>query len=304
MDDLRWILAIAGTVVVVAIYLSGRFEREEWKRDRETVSDQPRAVMSEKTKPQIKAQVSGAKNPTPEVQQTTHISNKGEEDEAQGIVEPKASSGVNKSEEPKNEWEGVVNTAREPLIEDEIVDVEMPAEFSEYGEERRSKSRLNLKPEIEEPVQQELTLDVEPLVLVLTILAKDEDQFNGGDIKKALEAEDVKHGDMEIFHFHIENKKDAVFSVASMVEPGIFNLASINEYETPGLSLFCQLPGSVESSEAFDLLLKKARSIADNLGGLLCDDNRNLLTEQATGHYRDRITAFNHEVALARKKQE
>jgi len=75
------------------------------------------------------------------------------------------------------------------------------------------------------------------------------------------------------------------------------------DYETPGLSLFCQLPGPVSSSEAFDVLLKKARSIADSLGGQLCDDKRNLLTEQATGHYRDRISAFDHEVALARKKQ-
>lgn len=50
--------------------------------------------------------------------------------------------------------------------------------------------------------------------------------------------------------------------------------------------------------------LKKTRGIADKLNGQLCDDKRNQLIEQAIGHYRDRITAFDHEMVLARKKQE
>ncbi|MCK4587218.1 MAG: cell division protein ZipA [Gammaproteobacteria bacterium] len=304
MDDLRWILAIAGAVVVVAIYFSSRFERDEWKRDREMVSGQSRAIMSEKNTPQIKAQINDVESPASEVQQTTYISNEAEKNEAQDVKEPEASSGVNKSEEPKSEWEDVVTSARDPLIEDEIVDVEIPAEFSEYGEERRSKSRLKLKPEIENPVQQELVLDVEPLVLVLTVLAKDENLFSGGNIKNALEAERVKHGDMDIFHFHMTGKKDSVFSVASIVEPGVFDLPTIDDYETPGLSLFCQFPNPMAGAGAFDVLLKKARSIADKLNGQLCDDKRNQLTEQAIGHYRDRITAFDHEMVLARKKQE
>ena len=304
MDDLRWILAIAGAVVVVAIYFSSRFERDEWKRDREMVSGQSRAIMSEKNTPQIKAQINDVESPASEVQQTTYISNEAEKNEAQDVKEPEASSGVNESEEPKSEWEDVVTSARDPLIEDEIVDVEIPAEFSEYGEERRSKSRLKLKPEIENPVQQELVLDVEPLVLVLTVLAKDENLFSGGNIKNALEAERVKHGDMDIFHFHMTGKKDSVFSVASIVEPGVFDLPTIDDYETPGLSLFCQFPNPMAGAGAFDVLLKKARSIADKLNGQLCDDKRNQLTEQAIGHYRDRITAFDHEMVLARKKQE
>ena len=53
MDDLRWILAIIGAVVVVATYLSGRFEREEWRRDREQSFEQPQPVNSERIEPQI-----------------------------------------------------------------------------------------------------------------------------------------------------------------------------------------------------------------------------------------------------------
>ncbi len=190
------------------------------------------------------------------------------------------------------------------MIEDEIVVVEIPTDLSDLGHERRSQSRSKSKPETKKPFQQELVLDVEPLVLVLTVLAKNENPFNGSAIKEVLEAEDVKHGDMEIFHFHIGNEKYAVFSVASVVEPGAFDLETIDKYETPGLSLFCQLPGPEKSTDAFNILLDKARNIAEKLDGQLCDDKRNLLTEQAIGHYHDRITAFDHEMVLASKKQE
>ena len=45
MDDLRWILLLVGAVVLVAIYFSGRFESEDWARERK----QPRAGQSDKT---------------------------------------------------------------------------------------------------------------------------------------------------------------------------------------------------------------------------------------------------------------
>jgi len=162
VDDLRWILAITGAVVVVAIYLSGRFEREEWQRDRETVSSQPLAATIKKLTPQFKAQVNDTKKPELKAQQTADVVLETNVNEAQVDIEQEISSEVEKTEASKGEWEGVTESTREPLIEDEIVDVEIPAEFSEYGEERRSKSRLKLKPEIEDPVQQELVLDVEP----------------------------------------------------------------------------------------------------------------------------------------------
>jgi cell division protein ZipA len=299
VDDLRWILAIVGAVVVVATYLSGRFEREEWRRDREQGLEQSQPVYSERIEPQIED--------SPKVQKVS-VGLNSEDDVNKALSasepEPTFTDREDKTKSSENEWEGAVDSAKEPLIEDEIVSVEIPAEFSQYAEERRSKSRPKTKPKVEKPFQQELGLDVESIVLVLTVLAKDENQFSGSEIKKALEDEGINHGDMDIFHYHVGDKPDAVFSVASVVEPGTFDLVAIDKYETPGLSLFCQLPNPMAGAGAFDVLLKKARSVADKLDGQLCDDKRNLLTEQATGHYRDRIMAFDREVVLARKKQE
>lgn len=309
MDDLRWILAAIGAVVVVATYLSSLFEKEEWKRDRESLSEQSSPAIPLKTTPQIKTQDISSDSkppipPRPVRKVSVGLNNESDVEKALGVTEQEPPFTEEKTNSTENDWEDAVASTKEPLIEDEIVSVEIPAEFSEYAEERRSKSRPKSKPEVEKPFQQELGLDVEPLVLVLTVLAKDENLFNGGDIKNAVEAERLKHGDMDIFHFHMTGKKDSVFSVASLVEPGVFDLSTIDDYETPGLSLFCQFPNPMAGAGAFDILLKKARSIADKLNGQLCDDKRNLLTEQATGHYRDRIVAFDREVALATKKRE
>jgi cell division protein ZipA len=126
--------------------------------------------------------------------------------------------------------------------------------------------------------------------------------LNGERLQTALEAEGLRHGDMNIFHFHQAGEKDAVFSVANVVEPGVFDLATMAELETPGITLFCQLPGPLEGADAFDIMLDKARSLATSLDGHVCDDRRNALTTQAVSHYHDRIETFSRELALARKK--
>jgi cell division protein ZipA len=142
------------------------------------------------------------------------------------------------------------------------------------------------------------------------VLAEDQQLFTGADIEEALAAEGLRYGDMRIFHFFAaENNeprvgnREAVFSLANLVEPGYFELENMAELETPGLSLFCQLPGPLPGNEALECMLDKARGLAVRLDGRMCDDKRNVFTAQARTHYQDRIAAFERELVLARKKQ-
>jgi cell division protein ZipA len=159
--------------------------------------------------------------------------------------------------------------------------------------------------EIETPKTQKApapAADIKPLVLVLTIMAPADRPLNGERLQAALEAEGLRHGDMNIFHFRRAEHEDAVFSVANAVEPGIFDPATMAEVETPGVTLFCQLPGPLANDAAFDLMLDKARALAARLDAHVCDDRRNALTTQTISHYHDRIETFSRELALARKK--
>ena len=368
MDDLRWILVVLGLVLIAAIFFSGRFEREEWKRDRDRSSrfpkpakkseDAPRPVSNMREEPRITIEEDEVKtintiekksphlsksvekgitqkkeNPWPveEIKKTEinepkitakpaatqSVGIRSEEDvkHALGISgqevggEPEAKKAEKQAEKinqeemeqtVKEDWKGVVNSARDPLIEDEIEDVKIPEEKINITKKSDEDVDLELK---NEPVQQDLLLEIEPLVLVLTVMAKDDTILDGSSIKRVLEGSGLQCGEDGIFHFHMTGKKNAVFSVVSTIEPGIFDMATINEYETPGLSFFCQLPGHLTKKDMLRIMQMKALNIAEKLGGKLCDDRRNLLTEQALSHYNDRIIEFDREMVLAKKKQ-
>ncbi|MFO8024058.1 cell division protein ZipA [Thiohalophilus sp.] len=133
----------------------------------------------------------------------------------------------------------------------------------------------------------------ESLVTVLNVMAKAGRQFAGMDILDALYANDLRHGEMMIFHrYPDEGGVRPVFSLANTVEPGAFDLSSIEQLQTPGLSLFMQLPAPIDSREAFDLMLKTGRNLAEQLDGDLCDERRNVLTLQTIGHLKEQIEAF------------
>lgn len=203
-------------------------------------------------------------------------------------------------------------------IEDEITGVEIPADLAIAEAALHSESQQDSTKE-SSSAKIDLPPNVEPLVLVLTIMSEDE-PFAGPAVHEALEAEGLRHGDMRIFHcFTPDETPDAaldkvknneknnktdypIFSVASLVEPGYFELDKIDEMEMPGLTLFCQLPGPLSGEEAFNVMLDKARGIAVRLHGQLCDDKRNRFTTQAKTHYQDRISTFVRELAVARKK--
>ncbi len=131
------------------------------------------------------------------------------------------------------------------------------------------------------------------LVMVLAIMAGPGKRFSGMDILDTLLANGFMHGDMSIFHyFHDPADKQPVFSLASAVEPGIFDMNTIEALRTPGLSLFMQLPGALDARTAFESMLEKGRSIATGLQGELCDDTRSVLTVQTIGHLKEEIEAW------------
>ncbi len=184
-------------------------------------------------------------------------------------------------------------------IEDEIVTIEMPMDLVEA--ELKVKQE-QYDPMINEPIQGPFPLGIDPLVLIVTVVAEEGQNFTGLEIQEALSQEGLEFGDMKIFHYHVDGHKEAVFSVANVIEPGFIDIKKIAELETPGLSVFCQLPGPLSGNEALDIMLDKGRGIAVRLHGRMCDDKRNMFTAQAATHYKDRIASFNHELALAHKK--
>ncbi|TVZ39114.1 cell division protein ZipA [Alteromonadaceae bacterium 2753L.S.0a.02] len=149
-------------------------------------------------------------------------------------------------------------------------------------------------------------------VLIINVMAPKGTRFNGEDLLKALMGAGMKLGAMDIFHRHLNDDGDGpiLFSLANMVVPGTFNLSAMKNFETPGVSLFLSLPlgiidddGNIPdglSIRAFEDMARTARSLAEQLGGELKDENRSIMTQQTIEHAKQRVVEYERKQRLAR----
>ena len=137
--------------------------------------------------------------------------------------------------------------------------------------------------------------DGEELLVVLTVLAPGERGIAGPVIREAFAAFDLVPDPQGMFH-HYGNRgpsaRDPVFTVANVLEPGVFDVEAMDDLTTPGLCLFLRRPGPLPAAVAFDLLLDVGARLSRALDAVLCDDQRCRLTVQATQALRERVVHF------------
>ena len=136
-----------------------------------------------------------------------------------------------------------------------------------------------------------LPRDVDPEVFMLNVVARDREGFRGEDILHILLACDLRFGDMNFFHRHeFEAGRGAIqFSVANMMQPGVFDIDRMGDFNTPGLVFFLTLPGPEDMMKAFDYMLETAQAVARNLEGDVLDESRSVLSKQSLDHCRQQI---------------
>ncbi|MBT8131868.1 MAG: cell division protein ZipA [Gammaproteobacteria bacterium] len=138
------------------------------------------------------------------------------------------------------------------------------------------------------------TSDVREKVIVIHVSARGGARFKGPAIIAALEAESLEFGDFNIYHRRSGHQ--SVYSIATMIEPGSFDLDNIEQLSTPGLSLFLVLPGPDSPVAAFTEMLSTARRLAASLGGEVLDESGSTLSRQAASHLREQIIEFAHRI--------
>ncbi|MEP1593385.1 MAG: cell division protein ZipA, partial [Halieaceae bacterium] len=136
-----------------------------------------------------------------------------------------------------------------------------------------------------------LPRDIDPEVFMLNVVSRDPTGFSGEDILHILLACDLRFGDMNFFHRHeFEAGRGAIqFSVANMMQPGVFDIDNMAQFNTPGLVFFLTLPGPEDMMKAFDYMLETAQAVARNLGGDVLDESRSVVTKQTLEHCRQQI---------------
>lgn len=257
MDTLRIILIVLGVLLVAGIWLADRIRRRRASRPpqhwNEIEEFNEEAISIEESFP------SAEKEPHPD------------------------------------EWVGQAFTARRnDVLDDEQLEElkglgsgesgdvdDAPSLNRDDAEEKASAGRAEAK----QPMPAEE-------VIVLTLLAGKGKKLRGPLLLKALQESGLAHGDMDIFHFHVEGHKEPLFSVANVLEPGRFVLSEMAQMETPGVALFMQLPAVMPGEEALRMMLQRARQMAAQLSASLCDGQRQPLDDAALAELERRAKKF------------
>ena len=137
-------------------------------------------------------------------------------------------------------------------------------------------------------------------IVTLRLVARNKDAFRGDELILNLRGIGMRSGKFGIYHRCDGNDESRIiFSAASLVEPGSFDLVNIKEQEIPGISLFIVLPGPIDGAEGFDMMIAAARTLAQSLDAELLDESGSTLSIQRERYMREDIIQFQHSNLVA-----
>ncbi|ALX96156.1 cell division protein ZipA [Serratia fonticola] len=309
MQDLRLILIVVGAIAIIALLLHGlwtsRKERSSLFRDRPakrsknerepTPLDDPaesvgevriRATRAEvedepsmghidvaREEPVIALRPAPAAQPAPRPAQPAPLSQRPDYDDI--LLDNYAQD---EDEEPQ---QPVVR--REPRVDDmPPVTAPAPEPAFQHAEPVREPQPA---PEPLKPAKLQET------VLVLHVAAHQGGVIGGEVLLQSVLQAGFQFGEMGIFHRHISpaGSGPVLFSLANMVKPGSFDPEMMSDFSTPGVSMFMMVPSYGDANQNFKLMLQSAQRIADDVGGVVLDDERRMMTPQKLETYKARI---------------
>ena len=134
-------------------------------------------------------------------------------------------------------------------------------------------------------------------IVSLYVAARAGQSLRGEDIVVAAEKTGLTFGHMNVFHRLVENhpERGPIFSMANIMQPGSFDMATIRELETPAIAFFLTLPAPISALEAWEKLLPNVQRMAELLDGVVLDDSRNALGRQRIQHIREELRGYDRQ---------
>jgi cell division protein ZipA len=305
MNELRWILLAAGVLLIAGLYLWGT--RTRWQGRGETEGSRRPAVFTGGAK----GFETAASVPPDDVDVDVDVDADVDIEEPDFRVDARAERRI----EPSfgQDEVGALDAPEPRRVDfDDESDFETPA--IGRREPTLSSTRTDSVPTLrpEPTLRVEPTLSARPIevaepphtapseapaprrsqkIIAIRVTASAPARFDGQELLGALRAEGLGFGRYEIFH-HLHDDGRPIYSVASLREPGTFDIEAMPTTYYPGIALFAVLPGPVPAAEAFDEMIFSARALATHLSGSLTDERGAPLTALRVGKLREEALEF------------
>lgn len=135
--------------------------------------------------------------------------------------------------------------------------------------------------------------------IAIRLMALKNTSYVGYELMQALLSAGLRYGSHNIFHYHeetTEGSEKILFSLASAVEPGTFELSQMGSITCPGLTLFMEYSSNSETNplNSLTLMLDTARQLSEDLGGQLFTDKLKPLTEHDIKKWRIQFESYEH----------
>lgn len=283
MQELRWILLAAGIALIVALYVLGVRARR--------------------------------RSAAPGLGRATRV----EAPPLSGIESPRIEPRVDVAEDAALDFEAPATAIDEvPIVDFEVEPEPEPAAASSEAHRREPMPEVNRPDPIPAVHRREPTFAApadaprpappprdasaprqRQKIIALRVTAPAPERFEGAFLEEALRAEGFAFGRFGIFH-RLDAAGRPILSLASLLEPGTFDPATMARCSYPGVALFAVLPGPVSAPQALEELVESGRYLAERLGGSLLDDRGAALSVQRIGQLREEVLDFERGHAASR----
>ncbi|PMN98594.1 cell division protein ZipA [Vibrio splendidus] len=187
-------------------------------------------------------------------------------------------------QEQYGSFEEASDSVTEPLVPSESLTPSEPLVSKEVVAPQSAAPVEEAKPD------EELGLEV----IVLNVHCAGEIPFVGTELFRSMENNGLTYGEMSIYHCFAQSSDEpkVIFSVANMMQPGTLEHDDPADFTTKGISFFMTLPCYGQADQNFNVMLSAAQKIADDMGGNVLDESRNLMTPNRLSDYRKQIRDF------------